>query len=258
MTDSRGGPAESKPPRVNVALLAAEARAPFEAAALVPSLPFLLRSAPRGDGHDVVVIPPFGVGDVFTATLRLYLERLGYHCHRWRLREILAIHRLSTAAMERLAQISKRGSGKLTLVGHSLGGIYAREIARHAPELVRSVITVGSPFAGDLKSNFVWPMYEAVTGTRIANLPPDFLAHMNENPPVPTTAIYSRSDGVASWQSCIEPTGPQAENIEVQGSHIGLLHNPMVLYVIADRLAQPLDDWKPFARDGWRAAVYRT
>ena len=86
----------------------------------------------------------------------------------------------------------------MSLVGHSLGGIYAREIARAAPELVRSVITVGSPFAGDLKSNYVWPMYESITGTRIAGLPPEFMETMNEPPPVPSTAIYSRSDGVAS------------------------------------------------------------
>ena len=144
----------------------------------------------------------------------------------------------------------------MSLVGHSLGGIYAREIARSAPDLVRSVITVGSPFAGDLKSNYVWPMYESVTGTRIAALPPEFMAQLNEPPPVPTTAIFSRSDGVASWQSCIDHSGPMTENIGVQSSHMGLLHHPFVLYLIADRLAEPEDAWKPFERTGWRARVY--
>ena len=79
----------------------------------------------------------------------------------------------------------------MSLIGHSLGGIYAREVARAAPEHVRRVITVGSPFGGDLKSNVVWPMYESVTGTRIKSIPPEVLARMNEPLPVPSTAIYS-------------------------------------------------------------------
>jgi pimeloyl-ACP methyl ester carboxylesterase len=244
-----------RPPRLNPLLLVAEARAPIEAAALLPTMPLLLR-APKGDGHHVVVIPPFGAGDVFTATFRRYLRQLGYYVHRWNRREILALHRLSTVAVPRLAEIAKESGGRITLIGHSLGGIYAREIARSSPELVRSVITVGSPFAGDLKSNYVWPMYEAITGTRIKSLPPEFLERMDEPPPVPATAIFSKSDGVAAWQSCVERPGPQAENIGVQGSHIGLLHNPLVLYVVADRLAQPEGAWKPFSREGWRSVAF--
>ena len=230
--------------------LLAEVRAPLEAAALVPFMPMLMR-VDHGDGHHVIVIPPFGAGDAFTTVLRRYLDRLGYHVHKWGRQEILALHRLSTVALDRLAEITAESGGRVSLIGHSLGGIYAREVARAAPEHIRRVITVGSPFAGDLKANVVWPMYEAVTGTRIKSIPPDVMARINEPLPVPSTAVYSRSDGVVSWRSCLDAEAATTENVEVQGSHIGLLHNPAVLYVIADRLAQPEGTNEPFAAPGW-------
>jgi pimeloyl-ACP methyl ester carboxylesterase len=235
--------------------LLAEGRAPLEAATLVPALPCLLR-APRGDGHGVIVVPPFGVGDLFTAVLRTYLSRLGYAVYRWARREILALHRLSTVAVPRLRDVHASSGGPISLVGHSLGGIYAREIARTAPEHVRGVVTIGSPFGGDLKSNYVWPMYEIVTGTRISSLPPEFVDRMSEPLPVPTTAIYSRTDGVASWRTCVDRTAPQTENVRVRGSHIGLLHNPLVLHVVADRLAQPVNGWQPFDAGGVRSVFF--
>lgn len=242
-------------PRLNPLLMLGEGRFPLEAATLLPSAPFLLR-APRGDGHPVVVIPPFGAGDGLVAVARSYLSRLGHAVHKWGRREILGLHRLSTVAVPRLREIHDEAGAKVSLVGHSLGGIYAREIARAAPDLVRSIVTVGSPFAGDLRSNYVWPMYQAITGTRISGIPYEVMERMNEPPPVPSTAIYSRTDGVASWQSCIERTSDTAENIAVPSSHVGLMHNPLVLYLVAERLAQPEGEWKPFVRSGWRAVAY--
>jgi pimeloyl-ACP methyl ester carboxylesterase len=234
--------------------LLAEGRAPFEAAALVPALPSLLR-APSGDGHHVVTIPPFGAGDAFTTVLRAYLGRLGYTVHKWGRAEILAFHRLQTIAVPRLREVVDEAGGPVSLIGHSLGGIYAREVARAAPNHVSRVITVGSPFAGDLKSNVVWPMYESVTGTRIGSIPADVMERLNEPLPMPATAIYTRSDGVVSWFACIDKEAPQAENIEVPGSHVGLLHNPAVLYVIADRLAQPEGVQEPFDPANWTRLV---
>lgn len=243
-------------PSSNPLLLLAEVRALVEAASLVPTAPWLL-NAPQGDGHHVIVIPPFGAGDVFTTVLRRYLRQRGYHVHRWGRREVLGLHRLVTVALARLAEIRAESQAKVTIIGHSLGGIYAREIARAAPEEVRAVITVGSPFAGDLKSNYVWPMYEAVTGTPIDTIPTRFLERMNEPPGVPATAIYSKTDGVAAWACCVEHETPTTENIEVYGSHIGLLHNPMVLYLIAERLAQPEGEWAKFVPRGMAARFAR-
>lgn len=237
----------------NLAYLIAEARAPLEAAALLPTWPLLLR-APRGDGHHVVAIPPFGAGDAFTAVLRRYLGQLGYRMHPWSRNEILALHRLSTVAIKRMQEIAEVAGGAVSLIGHSLGGIYAREIARAAPEHVRRVVTVGSPFGGDLKSNVVWPMYESITGTRIKSIPKQMLDRMNDPLPVPSTAIYSRTDGVVAWHSCIDEEAPEAENVHVPGSHVGLLHNPAALYVIADRLAQPAGTHEPFRPPLWLRA----
>jgi pimeloyl-ACP methyl ester carboxylesterase len=234
--------------------LLAEARAPLEMAALVPALPSLLR-APRGDGHHVVTIPPFGAGDAFTTVIRTYLDRMGYTVHKWGRSEILALHRLQNIAVRRLREVAEEAGGRVSLIGHSLGGIYAREVARASPEHVRRVITVGSPFAGDLKSNVVWPMYESVTGTRIKSIPEELMARLNEPLSMPTTAIYSRTDGVVSWFACIDTEAPLAENIEVPGSHVGLLHNPAVLYVIADRLAQPPGIHEPFEPENWMRLV---
>ena len=240
-----------------MAYLLAEGRAPLEAATLVPALPMLLR-APRGDGHHVVAIPPFGTGDFFTTVLRTYLRRLGYVVHPWGQAEILALHRLHTVAVARLREVADEAGEPISLIGHSLGGIYAREVARVAPEHVRRVVTVGSPFGGDLKSNVVWPMYESVTGTRIKSIPAKLLAKMNEPLPVPSTAIYSRTDGVVAWFSCIDEESPEAENIAVPGSHVGLLHNPAALYVVADRLAQPLGTHEPFRAPAWLRLFVRS
>ncbi|WP_148288530.1 alpha/beta fold hydrolase [Ilumatobacter nonamiensis] len=237
--------------------LLGEARAPLEAAALLPALPSLM-SAPKGDGHHVVMIPPFGAGDAFTTVLRAYLGRMGYTVHKWGRSEILAFHRMHTIAVPRMREVVEEAGGPVSLIGHSLGGIYAREVARVDPDNVRRVITVGSPFAGDLKSNIVWPVYESVTGTRIASIPDDVMERLNEPLPMPTSAIYSRTDGVVSWFACIDKEAPMAENISVPGSHVGLLHNPAVLYVIADRLAQADGVHEPFAPENWTRHVAST
>jgi pimeloyl-ACP methyl ester carboxylesterase len=234
-----------------------EGRSMAEAATLLPASPLLL-TAPRGDGHPVLVIPPFGGTDTLTAVLRAYLGYLGYDAHKWGRRDVLGLHQLVTVAVGRAREIAEHTGAKVSLVGHSLGGIYAREIARAAPELVRDVITLGSPFAGNLKANYVWPMYEVVTGTRVDSIPTAFLEQMNEPPPVPSTAIFSRGDGVASWWCCVDEIRPETENVEVRGSHIGLPNNPLVLWVVADRLAQPEGEWKPFEPSGLPRLLFRS
>jgi len=119
---------------------------------------------------------------------------------------------------------------------------------------VRFVITLGSPFAGAPRASNAWQLYELASGRRADDRPGR--ERMKEPPPVPATAIFSRSDGIVAWQGCLEREGPGAENIEVEGSHSGLGHNPVVLYAIADRLAQPEGRWQPFDRSGLRSLVY--
>ena len=228
--------------------MALEGRAPIEGALGLLARP-LLRRVPMGDGHPVIVLPPFGAADQFTAGLRSFLAGRGYAVHPWGHPEVLGLHRLVHVAADRVLDVSSQNGEPVTLIGHSLGGVYAREVARYIPDAVRFVVTLGSPI-NDLKANHVWPMFEAASGTRVASLPDDFAARMAKAPPVPTTSIFSKSDGVVAWRSCIDRSDGPVENVEVVGSHIGLPGNPWAMYIVGDRLAQQGDGWQPFHRPG--------
>lgn len=235
-------------------LLALEMRAVFELGAFFSMAP-LLRLAPAGDGHPVLVLPGLGAGDASTRPLRAFLRDRGYRAHGWKLGPNRGPRPgVETKMQHRLAELTDRHGRKVSVVGWSLGGIFARELARRAPEQVRSVITLGSPFAGEPRASHAWRLYEALSG-RAAHDGPAREA-MKQPPPVPSTAIYSRSDGVVAWQGCLEREGPSSENIEVVGSHGGLGHHPAVLYAVADRLARPEGQWRPFERSGTRRLVY--
>ena len=232
----------------NPLLMAFEARAAIETVAGLLAAP-ILRRIPKGDGHPIVVLPPFGAADQFTSGLRRFLSGRDYDVHPWGHPEVLGLHRLVHVAADRVQEVRQNRQEPVTLIGHSLGGVYAREVARYIPDDVRSVITLGSPI-NDLKANHVWPMFEAASGTRVASLPPDFAARMAEAPPVPTTSVFSKTDGVVAWRSCIDHSDGEVENVEVVGSHIGLPSNPWAIYVVGDRLAQPAGEWQPFHRPG--------
>lgn len=220
----------------------------------------LLATAPRGDGHPVLVLPGFMTSDASTAVLRRYLKRLGYEACTWDLGRNLgprAIGREGEKLVAKLREIHERTGQKVSLVGWSLGGVMARLVARQAPDAVRQVITLGSPFAGSPRATNVWRLYEALTGQKIDD--PHTQGQLKESatpPPVPSTAIYSREDGVVAWQNCREPECGTTDNIEVHGSHCGLGVNPAVLYAVADRLAQPEDHWAPFKREGLKSWIY--
>jgi pimeloyl-ACP methyl ester carboxylesterase len=199
-----------------------EQRAVWELGAFGVSLPWF-SMLPRGDGHPVLVLPGFGASDQSTAPLRQVLRALGHDVQGWRLgRNTGADAELLSAMADRLAELYRADGRPVSLVGWSLGGIYARGLARHAPHQVRQVITLGSPFR----------MFEQARGLT--------------TPPVPVTAVYSKTDAVVPWGSAQEDSGRQRESVEVRGSHLGLGHNPAVVVVVADRLAQDEGSWKPF------------
>src|SRR5258707_13749946 len=154
----------------------------------------------------------------------------------------------------RLAELAERYQRKVSLIGWSLGGLFARELARRRPAQVRQVITLGSPFANEPKASNTWRLYEALSGRSAGDWPGR--EAMKLPPPVPSTAIYSRSDGIVAWQGCLEQESPTTQNIEVEGSHSGLGHNPVVVYVIADRLVQPDGEWRRFERNGVRGLFF--
>jgi pimeloyl-ACP methyl ester carboxylesterase len=145
---------------------------------------------------------------------------------------------------------------KVSLVGWSLGGIYARQLAKLVPDKVRCVVTLGSPFAGSPRSTHAWRAYEWASGQSANETPPEFADSLSEPPPVPTTAIFSRSDGICAWQGCVEESGSISESVEVYSSHCGMGFNPLALFAVADRLAQPEENWRPFHKDGWRSLFF--
>lgn len=219
-----------------------------------------LASAPRGDGHPVMVLPGFLTTDRSTGVLRRYLRQLGYDVHAWELGRNLgprAIGLEGEKLVARLQAIHDATGQPVSLVGWSLGGVLARLVAGRMPNCVRQVISLGSPFAGDPRASNVWRTYQFMTGQRIeSNHTRDQLREVSQTPPVPTTAIYSKGDGVVAWQNCRDTPGAQVENIEVRGSHCGLGVNAAVLYAVADRLSQDPADWHAFARDGVKALIY--
>ena len=232
-------------------LMLAEGRALLESTTLVPLLP-LLRNLPRGDGHPVLVLPGFLATSRSTLLLRSFLRHHGYAAHRWKLGRNRGYRpELERAMAQRVLELNERYGRRVSLLGWSLGGIYARELARDMPDRVRQVITLGSPFAAEGNGTNVRWLYELVSGH--SPIPDSsLLRRMRAPPPVPTTAIFSRTDGIASWRATVEHIAhDHVENVEVGGAHIGLGFNPRAYYVIADRLALPEGEWRPFSPRGW-------
>lgn len=235
-------------------LLALEARVLWEFAAAVVTFPWL-RNGPRGDGHAVMVFPGLAAADLSTAPLRAFLQQRGYETHGWNLRFNLGPRKgVLESSVERVRRLRRRSGRKVSLVGWSLGGVYAREIAKLVAHDVRCVITLGAPFTGTPRATNAWRIYEFASGRKADD--PELMERVSQAPPVPTTSIYSRSDGVVSWQCSVQKRGPFAESIEVTASHIGLGLHPVAWYAVADRLAQPEGEWQPFHREGWRDLFY--
>ena len=234
-----------------------EGRAPFEFAASLAALPFL-RRAPLGDGHPVLVLPGWLASDRSTRPLRWFLRDRGYHAHGWKLGRNLGPRAEVVAGLrQRLAALRARHGRTISVIGWSLGGIYARELARRFPGDVRQVITLASPFRdprASRVSRLGRPELDGVPESRLHEL----YRQLPTPLPVPSTSIYSRSDGVVAWQSCVEEDGPLRENVEVRSSHCGMGHHPFVLLVVADRLAQAEGTWRPFTPRGWSLWPFAT
>ena len=238
------------------ALMFLEGRAISELGAFLGALP-LLSLAPKGDGHPVLVLPGLVASDTSTRPLRSFLESRGYAVSGWRQGRNMGLRQGVQHAMVDLVQeLNDTHGQKVSLVGWSLGGLYARQLAKMMPDRVRSVITLGSPFAAGPKATNAWRVYEMASGRRADEEDSRFGGSLAETPSVPTTAIFSRTDGICAWQGCMEKTTATSESIEVESSHCGMGHHPAVVYAVADRLAQPEGQWAPFDRGGWRSLVY--
>lgn len=208
-----------------------------------------LRRAPRGDGHPVLILPGLMAGDASTLAMRHVLRRLGYRPYRWHLGRNVgptpAVGAELPAAVERIA---RRNRSTVSIVGWSLGGLYARELAHRHPDSVRQVVTLASPYRirhpGESRADRAFARYSHLhvwDGGR------EHVVEAIRRPlSVPSTSIYSRLDGIVPWRHCIEPQGALAENIRVRSSHLGIGFDPHVLWAIVDRLSQAEGEWSPF------------
>lgn len=210
-----------------------------------------LNSLVGGDGHPVLVIPGFTAGDRSTIVLRKFLSSLGYLPCGWKQGINFGIRHESFDGISRLlTQLNEKYECRISLVGQSLGGIYARELAKLQADKVRQVITLGSPF-NDPEGNAsnVSDIYRMFNPDHLGKAEQFNNEHWDipSAPPVPTTSIYSKWDGVCHWRACLQHGGhDQVENIEVTASHTGMGVNAQTLFVVADRLSQRRNKWQPF------------
>jgi len=240
----------------NALLMMLEGRAPWEYAAMVAALPWL-RKLPRGDGHPVLVFPGLGAADFTTWPLRHFLEGRGYKTYPWQQGFNFGPREgVLEGCIDQLKSIHQKHQQRVSLIGWSLGGIYAREVAKELPDMARCVITLGTPFTGNPRATNAWRFYEFVSGHSAHN--PEVIEQVRRAPPVPTTSIYSKTDGIVAWRCSVNEVGPMAENIGLHASHVGMGMNPIALYAIADRLAQDPKQWKHFDVSGARRWFFRT
>ena len=230
-------------------LTLAEGRGLVEFVAGMALRPMML-TAPRGDGHPVLVLPGFMASDRSTGFLRKYLTDMGHDCRAWGLgRNLGRFYKMRDVLCRQLLDLHAETGRKVSLVGWSLGGVFARYLALTHPEAVRSVITLGSPFAGDINATNAKRLYEYMSGEGEPD--PNDLTRLAGDLPVPNSSIYTRLDGVVNWRTCIARPATNAENIEVHlASHLGIGGNPAALWAVADRLAQAEGEFTPFARLG--------
>ncbi|HQR24322.1 MAG TPA: alpha/beta hydrolase [Steroidobacteraceae bacterium] len=250
-----------KPPRTLYTLL--EGRGFLEMAMLPAWLP-LLQGTPRGDGHTVLLVPGFTAGDATLVGLRTFLKSRGYHVETWGFGQNTGFKLKFAHALEQKVRfLHHRSEGKVSLVGWSLGGVYSYFTAHAAPECVRTVISLGSPMrfsvgklqvpmvVNALYRYFAHPMG---AGAHLAHVRAKVL---KSPPPVPSTCVYSTTDGVVPADAAqLDDSVGEHENIWVPGSHLGLGFNPAVMWILADRLAQPEGEWRPFDPQGLLGAVY--
>jgi pimeloyl-ACP methyl ester carboxylesterase len=228
-------------------LLTEPPRAALDVATLAAAWP-VLTAARRGDGHPVLVLPGLLTGDPATSVLRAALRALGHNVSGWSLGTNRGpTGRVVQTLRERLDRLNQTTGRRVSLVGWSLGGLYAQELARAAPGSVRGLVTLGTPVVR-------WAPWVRTAsglvdgGSRLlrgaAALPRPWAERGSLR--VPATSVYTRADGIVDWSTCRYEVRARRENVEVRGSHLGLACNPAVLWLLADRLGMAEGAWTPF------------
>lgn len=206
------------------------------------------KAAPHGDGHPVLVIPGFAENDLFTKPLRHALKKNGYKAYGWKGHFNIGMKEKAAANLaERLKEVYEaNGHKKVSVIGHSLGGIYARALAQEFPDMVRDVITIETPFGlpmtENAKDDFLISTIMRLSDKKVSLDNPGMPERLLTPPPVPTTSIFSKVD--TFWRTRLNPISPQSENIEITATHIGSVWHKDSIAIILNRLAQPEGQWQ--------------
>ena len=228
-----------------------EGRAFFELGAFYAVRP-LLGQLPKGDGHPVVVLPGFMASNSSTVPMRRLLDQLGYDAHGWDSgRNVLVNEALISRLEAQMRRLHKESGRTISLIGWSLGGVLARELAKLNPDIVRLVVSLGSPISDDRNHTNAARLFKFFNGDAPEKIRGGRFSGLDMAPPVPTTSIWTKTDGVVHWRGSVQhpdrvSSNHGTENIEVYASHCGLGVNPSVMIAVADRLAQPEGEWTPF------------
>ena len=221
------------PPAARVA--AGELASGLAAARLFGAAPRLL-GASRGDGHVVVDIPGWRAPELTGAPLRAYLRLLGYDARGWGLGTNIGDPRRDVERLARIVlDLAAGAGGPVSIVGWSLGGVIAREVARQEPAAVRRVITYGTPVVGGAR----FTVLARASGPGASSAADLLLRRLDAESPirVPVTALFSRRDGIVAWPACIDRRSPYVDHVEVSSTHLGMGLDPDVWAVVAQRLA---------------------
>lgn len=219
----------------------------------------LLKKAPNGDGHGVLVLPGLLASDRSTTPLRRFLREHNYYVRGWRLgRNIGPSEAIIAGLPQATSDLAERTGGPVSVIGWSLGGIYARHLAMKHPDMVRQVITLGSPFG--VAYGHRTRADSTFERLRIIHARPRIVpdrSRIADELTVPSTALYSRMDGVVLWRACMGPSTDLHQNVEVRCSHLGFGFDPATIWCVADRLSRPVDAWERFSPNPVIRRLYR-
>jgi pimeloyl-ACP methyl ester carboxylesterase len=191
--------------------------------------------SPAKDPKLVMLLPGFATHPIRMRYMAQQLEKAGHKAKRWGMGFNLgaseeAFERLSS----RLISVQRRYDRKMVLVGWSLGGVFAREMAKRHPELIEKVITMGSPFSGDPHANNAWRAYQLIAGYRVDN--PPIKAELAAKPPVETVAFWSPRDGIVSPRSACGKPGERDRAVALRCSHLGFAYSPECIAAVLREL----------------------
>jgi pimeloyl-ACP methyl ester carboxylesterase len=211
--------------------------------ALTAGFDRLRETVPQGHGETVMVVPGYATDDRWTSRIRNFLDDIGYDVVGWGLgRNRGNVHKLIPALTRQVEDLAQARGKAVGLIGWSLGGYLAREVARDRPALVERVITLGAPVVGGPSYTASAPGYVR-RGFDLEEIKAAVLAREQRSIEVPVFAIYSRTDGVVAWRACIDRfQNPFVEHHEVRSTHLGMVVSPRVFRLVAGLLARPFPD----------------